>query len=98
MKKINLYIIIIFVLAITIGFPQSSHNSDYLSIDTYTVSDSSLLNYFPLHKGNIWQYRYNDGYGGWIENMVSYGDTILPNGLTYVNMHPAPYGPVRIKY
>ena len=30
--------------------------------------------------------------------MVSYGDTVMPNGLTYSNLYPAPYGPDRIKY
>ena len=52
-----------------------------------------------MQKGNLWQYRYRTSFGGggWLVNMVSYGDTMMPNGLKYNKLITAPYEP-RSKY
>ena len=80
----NNIIFIIFLISSQI-FPQMDNPRDY----------------FPLHEGNIWQYRYrnNPGQTGWVENMISCGDTVMPGGLTYTQLfNPPYYGTGYIKY
>ena len=55
--------------------------------------DSTQLEYFPLHKGDTWQYFQADFLGqGYLENQVVVnGDTVLPNGLHYAEVTGSPY-------
>lgn len=56
--------------------------------------DSSRLEFFPLHKGDLWQYfygNYNSGEGYLKNATVVNDDTLLPNGLHYVMVTGSPY-------
>jgi hypothetical protein len=50
-------------------------------IEADSTVDSSLLEYFPLQKGNIWQYRHRDSWGssGYLQQLICYGDTLISN-------------------
>jgi hypothetical protein len=64
----------------------------------YGQIDSSRLEFFPLHKGDLWQY-YVGPYGslGVIQNaVVQVQDTMLPNGSHYALVTGSPYsGPTK---
>jgi len=53
MKKINILITIIIVLSTIAAFSQIHNNLNLIHRDIVSTSDSSLLEYFPLQKGNI---------------------------------------------
>ncbi len=93
MKKINILFFLIIVLNTITVFSQIPNNLNLIPDNIVSVSDSSLFEYFPLQKGNVWQYRYRDSpyQNGWTENMVCYGDTVMKNGVTYTKISPAPY-------
>ncbi len=93
MKKINTFALIIILITTFISFSQTNNNLNLIQKSGVSVSDSSLLEFFPLQKGNVWQYRYRDSpyQSGWTENMVSYGDTVMRNSVTYTKISLAPY-------
>lgn len=109
MKKI-IKITVLLIILLSQTFAQTSDNISRkfsqlgnikLTQTNSADADSSLLDYFPLAEGNLWQYRYTDSPGqmGWIENMVSLGDTVMPDGLTYSRLFNPPYkGTGFIKY
>jgi hypothetical protein len=60
----------------------------------YSQVDSSRLEFFPLHKGDTWQYYYGNynGGGGYYKNQtVVTMDTLMPNGFHYVMVTGSPY-------
>lgn len=56
--------------------------------------DSSRLEFFPLHKGDLWQYYYGQYIGpGYYKNQqVITVDTVMPNGFHYTVLTGSPYG------
>ena len=64
------------------------------SIALYSQTDSSRLEFFPLHKGDIWQYYYGNTLGeGYLKNQtVVTMDTLMPNGFHYIMVTGSPYG------
>jgi hypothetical protein len=65
-----------------------------LSFQSFSFSqiDSSRLQFFPLHKGDVWQYLYGNEFGsGYYRNqVVTTIDTAMPNGLHYTRVDGAP--------
>jgi hypothetical protein len=57
------------------------------------TSDSSLIEFYPMQKGNVWQYRVRDYQGsfGKIETTIDYGDTLMPNGKIYHRLYKGMY-------
>jgi hypothetical protein len=55
--------------------------------------DSLRLEFFPLHKGDLWQYFYGNSTGqGYLKNSeVVTADTVLSNGLHYAMLTGSPY-------
>ncbi len=48
--------------------------------------------YFPLHKGNLWQYQSNDLQSPSRWETLILGDTLLPNGRTYAQFNQTNFG------
>jgi hypothetical protein len=100
MKRVNIIVFIIIGLNTTM-LAQLPDDIKLMRKVQSADPDSSLLDYFPLAEGNLWQYRYRDNPGqmGWIENMISLGDTLMPDRLTYTKLLNTPYqGTGYIKY
>jgi hypothetical protein len=62
-------------------------------IEADSTVDSSLVDYYPLQEGNIWQYRIRDYFGsaGRLETTIDYGDTLMLNGKTYHRLYKGIY-------
>jgi hypothetical protein len=93
--------IFIILFSLTSASLPQQFQTNFFENKNIETADTSLLDYFPLHEGNLWQYRYRDNSGqmGYIENMISYGDTIMPDGFIYSQLFNPPYkGTGYIKY
>lgn len=61
----------------------------------YPQIDSTRLEFYPLHIGDLWQWRNEQGLLGSDETV---GDTILPNGHRYFRFHSSGYAGPRTTF